>query len=146
MVKLTAKQVAVNILSRRDHSEYELRTKLQTRDFASSEIDEAILFCFEHRWLDDGRYSELVVRSGISKGHGLYRIKQTLKQKGVENQIIEIATQENDQDWFELAKETLARRFSREIDSDKEKARRIRFLQSRGFNFDQINYALNGED
>ena len=46
-------------------------------------------------------------------------------------------------DWFELAKTTAQQKFGDNYPVDvKEKAKRIRFLQYRGFSFDQINYAI----
>ena len=47
-------------------------------------------------------------------------------------------------DWFKLAKDTAQLKFGSDHEVDaKEKAKRMRFLQYRGFSFDQINYALN---
>lgn len=40
--KVTAKQVAIGYLSRRDHAEVELRIKRQGKHYAQDEIDSAI--------------------------------------------------------------------------------------------------------
>ena len=91
--------------------------------------------------------SESFIRSRISRGQGLIRIKGELRQRGVdqETQAAALAAVEEREavDWFELARETLERRFSTPGDSPKERAKRERFLAARGFDFEQIRYALS---
>jgi regulatory protein len=48
-----------------------------------------------------------------------------------------------DVDWMVLAREVAQRKFGQRLASDqRERAKRMRFLQYRGFNYDQIKYAL----
>lgn len=146
-MKQSAKEAAVGYLSRRDHGETELRRKLKTRGFEPEAIEQAICHCQEYDWLNDTRYAKMKVRNGIAKGWGSSRIKQEMKMNGVAEAIIYHAIEEADVDWYEHGKEVAQRKFGdTAIDSPKEKARRFRFLQSRGFDFDQINYALAATD
>ncbi|MDX1304075.1 recombination regulator RecX [Photobacterium sp.] len=145
--KQSAQEAAVGYLSRRDHAETELRRKLTTRGFEAQEIDLAISHCQEYGWLNDTRYAAMMVRNGVAKGWGALRIKQEMKMKGVGEDIVNHAIDESDIDWYEHGKEVAQRKFGETvIDSPKEKARRFRFLQYRGFDFDQINYALAATD
>jgi regulatory protein len=67
-----------------------------------------------------------------------------LKSRGAETVLVEQLLDEAEVDWFELAKNTAQLKFGSDHQVDaKEKAKRMRFLQYRGFSFDQINYALN---
>ena len=56
------------------------------------------------------------------------------------------AEREGEVDWFELAAATLARRYSQPDSTPRERARRERFLASRGFEFEHVRYALERLD
>lgn len=141
---ITAKESALQLLSRRDHGEYELRQKLHHKGYEAEDIDTVIQFCFEHRFLDDLRYAKSQIRQHVYKGHGERRIRQELKQKRVDELVIDEAFDNEPQDWFELAKETAAKKFKIiEKCDQKEYAKRVRFLLYRGFSFEQIQYALS---
>ncbi|GAM77654.1 regulatory protein recX [Vibrio ishigakensis] len=142
----SAKEAALNLLSRRDHGRYELGQKLLNKGYELSDIDEAISFCVEHHYLDDFRFAKSQVRQHVAKGHGERRIRQELNIKKVSDQVVEEALEAEPQDWFELAKETAFKKFKGAEASDpKEYAKQVRFLQYRGFSFEQIKYAL-GKD
>ncbi|EAS43465.1 recombination regulator RecX [Photobacterium profundum] len=145
--KVTAKQVAIGYLSRRDHAEMELRIKLQGKHYGQDEIDSAITDCLEHGWLNDHRYTSLIVRNSIAKGLGELRLREELKKKGISEAIINLVFEECDVDWFEHAKDVALRKFGiSDADTLKEKAKRYRFMEYRGFDSDQISYALNIRD
>lgn len=145
--KQSAKEVAVGYLSRRDHAEEELRQKLKKRGYSEQDIIEAIAYCQDYHWLDDARYAATMIQNGVAKGWGALRIKQEMKMKGVHDTIVSQVAEESDIDWYEHARDVAQRKFGdSEIDSPKEKARRFRFMQYRGFDFEQIKYALEVDD
>lgn len=139
------------MLARRDHSELELRQKLAQRQCPPEEIDAAIAHCLYHQWLDDNRFAAMLLRHGVSKGHGWQRICFDAKRKGISTALLEAAQENQQHDWYELAKDLASRRFGDldgvlpEVDF-KQRAKWTRYLQSRGFSFDQINYALSNQD
>ena len=139
------------MLSRRDHSELELRQKLAQRQCPPEEIDAAIEHCLFRNWLDDKRFAEMLLRHGASKGHGWHRICLDAKRKGISASLMEMAQENQQHDWFELAKELATRRFGNNDDGSlptvdfKQRAKWTRYLQSRGFSFDQISYAFSNE-
>ncbi|MEZ8096675.1 recombination regulator RecX [Photobacterium swingsii] len=144
--KKSVKEAAVGYLSRRDHAEKELRQKLIARGYSAEEVDQAIDFCQDYNWLNDVRYASITVRNGIAKGWGELRIQQEMAMKGVESNVIAQVLEAADIDWNQHACEVAQRKFGQTpIDTPKEKAKRYRFMQSRGFNFDQIAYAF-GQD
>ncbi|MBD1576071.1 recombination regulator RecX [Vibrio sp. S11_S32] len=142
--KLSAKDVVVQLLSRRDHGEFELKQKLQMKEFETAEIDAAIAYCQQNGWMDDLRYAKSQVRQHVYKGHGERRIRQALNMKQVADDVIEQALEQEPQDWFELAKECAEKKFKgvKAVDQ-KAYAKQIRFLQYRGYTFEQISYALS---
>ncbi|MCG6267800.1 recombination regulator RecX [Vibrio furnissii] len=145
--KMTCKENALFLLSRRDHGEYELHQKLLIKGFEVADVEQAVLYCQEQGYLDDLRYAQSQVRQHVAKGHGERRIRQELQQKRVAADVVSEALDEEGADWFELAKQTAQKKFSSLATCDnKEYAKRVRFLQYRGFSFDQIQYALSDDD
>ncbi|WP_261815951.1 recombination regulator RecX [Vibrio gallicus] len=143
----SAKEAALNLLSRRDHGRYELQQKLLNRGYELADIDDAVSFCSEHHYLDDLRYAKSQVRQHVNKGHGERRIRQELQIKKVNEQTIEQALQAEPQDWFELAVQTAYKKFRDAKGSEsKDYANQVRFLQYRGFSFEQIKYALSEQE
>ena len=143
---LSSKEAAIQLLSRRDHGEYELYQKLSLKGYEQDAIEEAINFCLDHNYLDDLRYAKSQIRQHVYKGHGERRVRQELNQKRVSESTIEKAMEEEPQDWFELAKSAAEKKFKGIKAKDaKEYAKQVRFLQYRGYNFEQISYALNSD-
>ena len=91
----------------------------------------------------DERLAEAFIRSRVNRGQGPVKIKMELRQKGISDALIGLAMEEVDQDWYALAADVATRKFADidgKFDSDpKERARRSRFLQQRGFSFDHIS-------
>lgn len=140
--KLSARESAIHLLSRRDHGRNELAQKLRLKGYAEEEIDQALIYCDQLGYLDDQRFAEGLVRQHILKGHGELKIRQELKQKQLHTEAIDCALQQQ-VDWFELAKQTAQKKFDLTAAADpKLRAKQIRFLQYRGFSFEQIQYAL----
>ncbi|MGX9419173.1 recombination regulator RecX [Vibrio sp. WJH972] len=143
---LSCKESALRLLSRRDHGRQELAGKLKIKGYELNEIDETIDYCDGLGYLDDVSFAESVLRQHINRCHGLLRIRQELKQKKIDNDIIDQVLQECQHDWFELAKQAAEKKTANRLQLDqKEKAKLIRYLQYRGFSFDQIKYALSGD-
>ena len=137
---------ALGLLSRRDHSRLELSQKLRLRQFDNELIEAALDKLVDQQWLCDERFARIQVRQHVFKRHGPMRIRMELKRKGVDEHIIELALDENETDWFELARACYQSRFrNADISDIKEKAKRVRYLQSRGFNSDQVRYALEAD-
>ncbi|KJY82087.1 recombinase RecX [Vibrio galatheae] len=141
---LSSKEAAIQLLSRRDHGEYELYQKLTLKGYDAEEAQQAINFCLEHNYLDDLRYAKSQIRQHVYKGHGERRIRQELQQKRVTDSVVEKALDDEPQDWFELAKQAAEKKFKGiKAKDQKEYAKQVRFLQYRGYSFEQISYALS---
>jgi regulatory protein len=86
------------------------------------------------------------------RGQGPQKIRYLLTQNGVSNDITSQTFSEFDEDWFTLAKEVRLKRFGDGFKSKehneiyKEKSKQMRFLMTRGFESDQIQYAMDHTD
>lgn len=139
---------AVGLLARRDHGRSELRTKMMRKFGPEATVEPVLAWCEQHGFLDDRRFAGVFVRARIDRGQGPLRIRAELLQRGLPEALIGDALREADCDWFALARVVRHRRFRAPPVDRKEKAKQLRFLQSRGFDAEQSFHALghNGDD
>lgn len=132
----------MDFLARREHSRRELLTKLGRR-FASDVAEQAVSRLCEQGLQSDQRFAASFVRQRSQRGYGPLRTRQELRQKGVADSDIETALEAEDIDWYAALVELVERKYRGEPPADiKDKAKRQRFLQSRGFSLDQIRELL----
>jgi regulatory protein len=144
-----ARKKAMDYLARREYGHDELVAKLANAgydaDIAAAEVDRLT----DEGLQSDERFAGSFVQSRVNQGKGPVRIRQELKEKGLRTSVTEDALRENEQDWFELAREVRVRKFGMNLPADfTEKARQMRFLQYRGFESEQIQVAVqsHGDD
>ena len=136
---MSAKSVAVRLLSRREHSAFEIRDKLQKRDFDEAEIGQAIIELQQGGWLSDERFAEAYIRMRQLKGFGPARIGIELNERGVDEGIVDAYMQSGSDSWQQtLERQYLKKYKNRPVEDYNDKAKRIRFLQYRGFSLDKI--------
>jgi len=136
---LSAKSVAVRLLSRREHSALEIRDKLLKRDFDSEEIDRVIIELQQGGWLSDERFAEAYIRMRQLKGFGPVRIAMELNERGVKEHIVDDYLHANDDSWRQTLEQQYRKKYKdKPIEDYSDKAKRIRFLQYRGFALDVI--------
>ena len=148
--KQTALHCGVGLLARREHSEFELRQKLTTREFEADDIEKAIIRLLEKDYLSDARFAQSTCRYRVSRGYGWRYIANELKQKGVCSTIIQQLQNNCEIDWYLQAELAYNKRFGESrveapLTCQKDKAKRIRFLQYRGFSSDEIFSIINNE-
>ncbi|EGU48132.1 hypothetical protein VII00023_20130 [Vibrio ichthyoenteri ATCC 700023] len=124
--------LAVALLAKRDYSSGELRRYLAREQ--ESEIVELVMErLLSHHYLDDERLAEKEVSKQLAKGHGLSRIRQELRQKGLDSLVIEQVLEDTDVDWFELCLKAKEKKFGDRLPQEQnEKDKMIRYLQYRG--------------
>lgn len=136
---MSAKSVAVRLLSRREHSAFEIRDKLLKRDFEESEIEQAITELQQGGWLSDERYAEAYIRMRQLKGFGPVRIAMELNERGVKESIVDDYLHAGDESWQQTLEQQYRKKYkNKSIEDYNDKAKRIRFLQYRGFTLDLI--------
>ena len=136
-------QYFLSLLARREYSRQELKNKAKVKGFNSDLVEQIIEEFVRENLQSDGRFCEMLIRSRIIKESGPFKIRMELKQKGVEDSVIENAISEADCDWFEMAKSAASKKTSNWKSKDAaHKAKLMRFLQSRGFDGEQVRFAV----
>ena len=129
---------ALRLLARREHSRAELERKLGPHA-ESPEVVAGILEALVQKdQLSDQRYAEERVRV-LSRKYGAARIRQDLKAKGVDSQLIARVSTDGE---LERARIILGRKYREPATTREQRAKRMRFLQSRGFSHEIIRSAL----
>ena len=132
------------MLARREHSAFEIRRKLKQKDLSEPEIEEAIERLKQEGLLSDQRYAESYISMRMGKGYGPLRIALELKERGVAESDFGQFLYAGKMDWWSALKAVHDKKFGRTVCDDfKEKAKRIRYLQYRGFALDRIHELLD---
>lgn len=128
-----ARECALRLLARREHSAAELKARLGRRGMSPEAAAEVIDGLRQAGWQSDTRYAELLARSRVRQGYGPIRVQAELRAANVEPQTISAVIEAADVNWQELLQQVWARRFGRLPASAKEAARQARYLAGRGF-------------
>ena len=127
------------MLARREHSARELQGKLRAHDFGPEAVVGVITQLQREGLQSDRRFTESYIHSRVEKGYGPVRIKLELREKGLDNDLIEEILEGLETDWGALAARIRARKFGAARPANfREQARQARFLQYRGFTTQQI--------
>ena len=138
-----AEQDAIRLLAPREHSRLELRRKLLKRNHAPEIVEEALSRLQEQGLLSDERFVEQYIVMRKRKGYGPVRIRQELRERGINDTLIHEWMDERDDEWLVNMKKVVERKFSALVDADyKEQARLARFLEYRGFSGEMIRSYL----
>jgi regulatory protein len=133
---------AVTLLARREFCSIELAAKLAAKGYMPDAVQAALAELIERRYLDDERYARQFVVIHAERGQGPLRIRRDLVQLGLPAALIETQL-ESQGEWAAVARRVVTRRFGAAPPrSWPDKARRMRFLQYRGFATDDIRSAL----
>lgn len=136
----------MDLLARREHAPAELAGKLQQRGYAEADVTPVLAALSADGLLSAQRYAEAVVRARSGRGQGPLRIRNELARMHIDESLIEAALDAADIDWFALAAAVCHKRFGgTPVADNKERSRRMRFLQQRGFDFDCIRAALEAD-
>ena len=99
------------------------------------------------RLVSDERFAESLVRVRTERGYGPLRIERELHDKGVDAELIGTVLASSDPLWLDLVRRIRRKKFGKAaIKNYKERARQARFLQYRGFTYDQIQRALASDE
>lgn len=139
---------ALRLLAGREHSQAELRRKLAPHAETEAQLDELIDDLVARKLVSDARYAE--ARSHVmARKYGASRIAHDLRAKGVSEAEAGKAIEAARSTDLERAREIYARKYRRAGDggsmSREDRAKRMRFLQSRGFSFAIIRLVMAGD-
>jgi len=133
---------ALRHLARREHSRAELGRKLAPRAESPEALEQLLDALEARKQLSNERYAELRAHQ-LSRKYGAARIRLDLKSKGVAADIAERVAAEDE---LARAASILQRKYRSPATTREEIARRMRFLQSRGFSHDTIRRLLSSAD
>lgn len=138
---------ALSVLSRNAKSEKQLRDKMQEKGYDRQFIDSAIIRLKQQKYLDDERYSEMLISSKISiSKYGKRKIKETLYERGINREIIdEKLSQISDEDELERACNLGAKKIRtlKEEDTLKKSIKLSNYLINKGFEFSIVKKAVS---
>ena len=141
VVELRAR--ALRLLARREHTRQELENKLSPHAGSSEDLQGLIAGLKQKNQLSEERYAEERARR-LSRKYGAARIRQDLKAKGVSEELVSRFSSSADE--LQKAKAILERKYRTHAATREERAKRMRFLQGRGFSFDIIRSLLSSRD
>jgi len=130
---------ALDIISRREHSEKEIREKLYKK-FNDHKVSELVITSLIEKGLvNDHRFAEMYVIARKRKGFGPKKIAYELLAKGVSDDISSQALNEEG-GWRIAALNAFNKKYKNGIaDNFKEMNKQKIFLQNRGFTFEEID-------
>ena len=132
-------------LARREYSRAELHTKLSSNATPEDNLDAVLDELVKRGWLSDARAAEQIVNARRAR-FGTQRIAHELKQKGISDDLINAALPQLRQGELEAARIVWQKKFGVVAQDAKEKAKQMRFLQSRGFSMEVIFRVLRLEE
>ena len=136
---------ALQALARREYSRNELSAKLIPHVIETDDLG-ALLDDLERRgWLSDARALEQTVRIRSAR-FGTQRIAHELRQKGISEELINASIPQLKEGELEAARNVWQKKFTSPPQDQKEKAKQVRFLQSRGFSMDVIFKVMRIQD
>ena len=125
---------ALGLLSRREHSARELKSKLAVRGHAAGEATEAIDRLKDQHYQSDDRFGASLARRRAAQGYGPRRTAAELRSHGLGDPAIREAMAAVEIDWLVTAAAQLRRRYGAKAPVDREeRAKRADFLLRRGF-------------
>ncbi len=124
---------AVRMLARREYGRAELRARLVMRGVPAGEVDAALDELARRGLLSDARYAEAFVTQKAGR-YGRRAIAHALREKGVDEAAAASAlTALAGRDEVDEALALWNRRYGSPPVDEREKARHVRFLLSRGY-------------
>jgi regulatory protein len=143
--ELNLRARALQYLARREHSRVELRAKLLRYVQEGDDIEAMLDKLEERNSLSDERAAAQIVHAKRSR-FGTQRITHELRRKGTAENLISTALPALKETELAAARVVWKKKFGSVPQDEKEKAKQVRFLQSRGFALEAIFKVLRLED
>lgn len=140
-----ARDTALRLLGRREHSARELKSKLRARGVEADSAGEIVDGLADTGWQSDARYAEMLVRSRVAQGHGPQRIEAEMRVAGVGSEEIRTAIDAAEVDWDEVIQRVWQRHFRQPAADAQERQKQYRYLMGKGFDSATISRLLKHE-
>jgi regulatory protein len=136
---------ALRALARRELSRAELEARLLPHVVETDDLGTLLDDLQKRGWLSDARALEQTVRIRSAR-FGTQRSAHELRQKGISEELIASSIPQLKEGELEAARNVWQRKFATPPQDQKEKAKQVRFLQSRGFSMEVIFKVMRLED
>jgi regulatory protein len=133
----TLRERALKLLGGREHTRAELARKLTPHVSPDDDLESLLDELSRRNQLSESRYAEARARQ-LSRKYGAARVAHELRAKGLSKEAAEAAASAARATELERARDVWRRKFRAGPRTREERAKQIRFLQSRGFSFDAI--------
>jgi regulatory protein len=141
----TLRERALRFLARREHSRAELARKLRPHLAPDDDLEALLDDLSKRKQLSDERYAESRANA-LSRKFGSARIARELRSRGLDKELAENAAAAARSTEVGRARAVWLKKFRNPAQTREERARQMRFLQSRGFSFDAIRAVIRGAD
>jgi regulatory protein len=136
---------ALDLLARRQRSEWEMQQYLKRKDYDESTIKIILNKLSDRELLNDKKFAEAWVDNRrLLKNVSKRRLKQELQQKHISNQIISEVLKDDETDERVVLNELVAKKRSQSRYQDEQKL--MSYLLRQGFNYGDIKDVLNSVD
>ena len=135
---------AMDYLSRREHSRYELYKKISTHNFDKDLINQELDLLIRDGLLSDERFVEAFIHSRKKNGKGPLKISAELQQRGADQSLINKFIEEiENSEWLDSAKQVVEKKLgnNQQLDYDNQ-LKMMKFLNNRGFTIDQVKLTI----
>ncbi|ROL58415.1 regulatory protein RecX [Bacteroidetes/Chlorobi group bacterium Naka2016] len=141
---IEAKTIALNFVSYKQRTKFEVEQKLKQKHYTESEIQKAIEFLEDFGYLDDKKFAKEYLQFALKqKKYSLLRIKNNLFQKGLSKDLIDevLRDLQVDSQEFENAMNLALKKFQQLVRMNKDNPvqKVAQYLYSKGFSWGLIN-------
>ena len=147
--KLQALEKAISYTTRSIKTKKQVLTYLYGKGYSKDVVDHCVEKLLEYKLIDDETYSKRYIES-VSKNQGKHLIEFKLMQKGVKKEIIDNAFEDVEIPSKENARALALKHFKNKEKTKENVAKTYRYLISKGFTYEEANYAVeilrNGDD
>ncbi|PID65150.1 MAG: hypothetical protein CR977_02215 [Gammaproteobacteria bacterium] len=135
------------LLSRREHSQAELRYKMQQNGVDNSIIEKVLKRLDNNNYQSDTRFTEVFCRSRVGRKDGVNKIRYQLKQKGIDVALANQFLAQYADDFLQNAQDLIIRKaprgdISKLFYNIKVKDKITRSLLNKGYDYDTIRLAF----
>jgi len=133
---------ALNLVAHRPRSEWELRDYLRRKDHEPETIEAVIAKLDKYGYVNDAAFAKQWVQSRrLLKATSKRRLQQELRQKHIENDIIDATLAEDETDERQVLRELVEKKRSHYPDDLK----LMQYLARQGYGYDDIKTVLHGD-
>lgn len=144
----TATEAAFALLGKRIYTEKEMRQALRKKFFPEEDVERALAYLKEGKYIDDGDYASLYASRAAASLKSSRQIRFELRQKGIPQEIIDAAAESSDDESEEEKARALAEKWRRTHRTGDERALKrslYSYLARRGFDYSVVSSIIGEE-